>query len=311
MSKLVWVPRDILDALDPGLESKGLELHPIPDDPGADPLLAEVALLVAPFRTQSFDVTIQFAGLWERMTALEVVQVPTAGVDWIVETLPERVTLCSARGAHDPAVSEWVLAAMLAGEKDLGGFRDDQRNARWAPREVRELSGAGVLILGYGSIGRAVERLLEPFECRLWRVAAHERDGVQTLDALPGILPEADVVVVLLPLTPETDRLVDAAFMARMRPGALLVNPARGRVVDTAALLEALVSGRIRAVVDVTDPEPLPADHALWRAPGILITPHVAGASPMAQERVYALVRAQLARFAGGEPLANVVREGY
>jgi phosphoglycerate dehydrogenase-like enzyme len=168
-----------------------------------------------------------------------------------------------------------------------------------------------VLILGYGSIGRAVERLLEPFRCRVWRIAAHERDGVGTLDALPDILPEADVVVVLLPLTPETDHLVDADFMARMRPGALLVNPARGRIVDTAALLEALESGHIRAVVDVTDPEPLPPDHALWRAPGILITPHVAGAAPMAQERVYALVRAQLARFATGEPLANVVREGY
>jgi phosphoglycerate dehydrogenase-like enzyme len=142
VSRLVWVPQEMLEALDPGLKSKGLELRPIPDDPGGDPRLAEVVLLVASFRTPSFDVTAQFAGLWERMTALEVVQVPTAGVDWIVGTLPERVTLCSARGAHDPAVSEWVIAAMLAGEKDLGGFRDDQRDADWSPREVRELSGA-------------------------------------------------------------------------------------------------------------------------------------------------------------------------
>src|SRR4029077_2902446 len=130
-----------------------------------------------------------------------------------------------------------------------------------------DLEGAAVLILGHGSIGRAVERRLEPFGARVTGVARRARDGVHGMDELPGLLGEADVVVVLLPLTPLTRGMVDAGFLAAMREGALLVNAARGPIVDTGALLDAVRSGRISCALDVTDPEPLPDGHPLWSTP--------------------------------------------
>jgi phosphoglycerate dehydrogenase-like enzyme len=295
-----------------GVPGEGLDVRPIPKAPGGDLGLADVEFVAMPMRTPSGDPTSLFAGLWERMTSLRYVQVPSAGVDWIIGDIPPGVDVCSARGVHDIPVSEWVLAAVLAGLKDLGRFRDDMHEGRWASEDLPELSGANVLLLGYGSIAHAVERRLEPFEPKsIVRLARHAREGVLTMDALPGVLPAADVVVVLLPLTAETRGLVGTDFLAAMKPGALLVNAARGKIVDTAALLEALRTGRIRAVLDVTDPEPLPADDPLWRAPGLLVTPHIAGASERLAARIIALVRAQLERFARDEPLENVVREGY
>ena len=309
MSRLVWVPGNAVEALG---AIEGLEIAAIPDDPGADGRLADVEALVASPRTASFDVTMQFGELWSRMPSLRLVQVLSAGVDWIVGTLPDRVVLCSARGAFDTPVAEWVLAAVLAAYKDIPSFRDAQVDGRWDAHDVGELADANVLILGYGSIGRAVEERLAPFRPRnVWRVARTARDGVMSTEALPDILPLADIVVVLLPLTRETERIVDAEFMGLMRPGALLVNAARGRLVDTAALVDALRHGRIRAVLDVTDPEPLPTGHPLRQAPGVLITPHVAGGTPRSMERTYGLVRDQLERFARGEALRNVVDAGY
>jgi phosphoglycerate dehydrogenase-like enzyme len=305
----VWVPRSAIKVLG---TPTGLEIAPIPDDPAADPRLAEVEMLVAPPRSPTFDLATQFGGVWSRMPSLRVVQVLTAGVDWIVGALPEGVTLCSARGAHDTPVAEWVLAAILAASKDLACFHEAQLSGRWDPHDVRELADAGVLILGFGSIGHAVERLLAPFgPSTVWRVARRARDGVLSAEALPRILPQADVVIVLLPLTPDTEGFVDERFIRLMRPGALLINAARGRLVDTGALLEALSERRIRAVLDVTEPEPLPPTHPLWRAPGLLITPHVAGGTPASMERAYGLVRDQLQRLARGEALINVVEGGY
>ena len=308
--RLVWVPGEELDAL--GVLPETLDVRPIPKAPGGDPGLADVEFVAMPMRTPSGDPTSLFAGLWERMTSLRYVQVPSAGVDWIIGDIPPGVAVCSARGVHDIPVSEWVLAAVLAGFKDLDRFRNDMHEGRWASEDLPELSGANVLLLGYGSIAHAVERRLEPFEPKsIVRLARHAREGVLTMDALPGVLPAADVVIVLLPLTAETRGLVGTDFLAAMKPGALLVNAARGKIVDTAALLEALRTGRIRAVLDVTDPEPLPADHPLWRAPGLLVTPHIAGASERLAARITAFVHAQLERLARDEPLENVVREGY
>ncbi|HEY1331501.1 MAG TPA: 2-hydroxyacid dehydrogenase [Actinomycetota bacterium] len=309
MSRLVWVPKDGLGLLGP--PPGDLEFVAFPDDPASDPRLGDVQALVPPMGMGSSGPAGQLPMLWGRMPKLQLIQTLSAGVDWIVGGVPEGVVLCSARGGHDRPVAEWVLAAILAGLKDLGGFRDDQLAERWESRTVAPLEGARVLLLGYGSIARAVERRLEPFGPAIDRVARHPRDGVNGWDALPQLLRANDVVVVLLPLTSETTGCVDADFLARMKPGALLVNAARGRLVDTDALLAALSEGRVRAVLDVTDPEPLPAGHPLWRAPGVLITPHVAGLAPDWQATVYALVRDQLARWSGGEPLRNVVDAGY
>jgi phosphoglycerate dehydrogenase-like enzyme len=169
-----------------------------------------------------------------------------------------------------------------------------------------------VLILGHGSIGEAVEARLEPFEVReIVRVARRARDGVHAVDDLEALLPRADIVVNVLPATPQTNGLFGERMIGAMREGALLVNGGRGTTVDTAALVRALEAGRVRAVLDVVDPEPLPEDHPLWRAPNVIITPHFAGDTPGAERAAWALCGEQLRRYAAGEPLRNIVRDGY
>lgn len=273
------------------------------DQPG----LEDVDVLVAPMDPEGRRAVV--AAL-PRMRGLTLVQTISAGVDWIVDAVPDGVTLCSGRGVHDGPVAEWVAAALLADVKRLVAHHDDQRAHRWPAPHAEEALGLRVLIVGHGSIGRHLERLLAPFGMTFDRVARTARDGVATLEALPGLLPRADAVVLLVPATDATRRLAGPAFLAAMRDGALLVNAARGTVVDTDALLGELSAGRLRAIVDVTDPEPLPPGHPLWDAPGLLITPHVAGSTPRFMERGFALVRAQLERLRAGEPLVNVVADG-
>jgi phosphoglycerate dehydrogenase-like enzyme len=239
-----------------------------------------------------------------RLERLRVVQALSAGTDWIEPRVPPWATLCNARGARDASVAEWVVGALLG---DAYGQLAAARTRRWSDATPRELQGATVLIVGFGSIGRAVERRLEPFALAVIGVARHARDGVHDVGELPALVGRADAVVVLTPLTPETTGLFDAALLARMRDGALLVNAGRGGVVDTGALLAELQSGRLRAVLDVVDPEPLPDDNPLWEA-ALAITPHNAGDTPAAEERAVRFGAEQLARFARGEPLRNVVR---
>jgi phosphoglycerate dehydrogenase-like enzyme len=230
---------------------------------------------------------------------LRVVQVLSAGTDWIERYVPPWAALCNARGARDAAVAEWVAGALLGA---TSGLLEGAREHTWGERSPGELAGSTVLVLGYGSIGAAVRARLEPFGVELVPV------GRSRLAELPELLPRTDAVVVLAPLTDATRGMVDAAFLARMRDGALLVNAGRGAVVDTDALLAELQTGRLRAVLDVVDPEPLPAGHPLWRAPGTLaITPHHAGDTLQADARAVALACEQLARYARGDELRNVV----
>jgi phosphoglycerate dehydrogenase-like enzyme len=249
--------------------------------------------------------------LLPRMKALRVIQTLSAGVDWLLPMLPTGVTLCDAAGTRDAAVAEWVVAVILASTKRLPELRDSQLEHRWEWQGSHELAGSTVLILGYGAIGAATERRLEPFDVELIRVARRPRAGVHPVEELRGLLPLADVVVVLLPLTPETTGLLDADLLARLRPGALLVNAARGPILDMQALRRLLGAGRIRAALDVTDPEPLPPGDPMWDAPGALITPHLAGDTPAADRRAFVLVGEQVSRYLREEPLANVVKHGY
>ncbi len=249
--------------------------------------------------------------LLSRMSRLRVVQTLSAGVDWLLPFAPAGVTLCDAGGTRDTAVAEWVLAAILASQRGLGELRDRQREHRWAWHRAAELAGSTVMILGYGAIGAAVEERLAPFDVEVVRVARRARTGVHPVEELGSLLRLADIVVVLLPLTPATTGLLDGDLLARLRPGALLVNAARGPIVDTVALVELLEAGRVRAALDVTAPEPLPADHPLWDAPEVLITPHFAGDTPAAERRAFALVGDQVRRYLRAEPLANVVQDGY
>jgi phosphoglycerate dehydrogenase-like enzyme len=252
--------------------------------------------------------------LLAQLPGLRVVQSFSAGVDQLLPLIPPGVVLCSAVGVHDVAVSEWVVAVILAMGRRLPEFGEMQRRTEWnraiaEPRSnqpVDDLDGKIVLVLGHGSIGRALALRLAPFGARVVGIARHARQGAEPLEALPRLLPDADVVVDLLPLTPDTQQFVNADFLARMKPGALFVNAGRGGTVDTNALLEALRAGTIRAALDVTDPEPLPSDHQLWRAPNVLITPHIAGTVAHWESRAYRFAGEQIRRYAAGQPMLGV-----
>jgi phosphoglycerate dehydrogenase-like enzyme len=254
------------------------------------------------------------SGLRERlpqMRKLRVIQTLSAGVDWIQPAVPERVTLCDARGARDAAVAEWVLAGILALLKRLPELRDRQRERRWDAIEPDDLAGRTALILGYGSIGYAVEQRLEAFGVEVVRVARRARAGVHAVTELAQLLPRAQVLIVLVPFTAQTDGLLTASMLSLLPAGALVINAARGRVLDQDALLSLLAAGRVQAALDVTTPEPLPRRDPLWHARGALITPHLAGDSPAASRNAFALVGEQVRRYVRGEPLANVVQDGY
>ncbi len=267
----------------------------------------EVEVVVLPFGVPPSRMPVL-----AKLPRLRLIQLMSAGVEHIVPYVPAGVTLCNARGVHDPAVAEWTMAVILAQLRQLPRFAAAQRAGTWSPAGGELLAGQTVLIVGFGSIGEAVERLLAPFGVTMARIARRARPGVSSLEELPAVLPKADIVIVLLPVTPATTGLVDARFLGQMHDGALLVNAARGSIVDTAALVAELQAGRLRAALDVTDPEPLPAGHPLWSAPGLLLTPHIAGAEATGMGRVMALVRDQLARYAAGEPLLNIVGDqGY
>ena len=283
------------------------ELDPLPEgvELVADPA-PDVELVVL-----SFEIADRLPGLFDELPELRVVQSLSAGVDWLLPKVPPGIIVCRAVGVHDAPVSEWVVAAILAMQRRLPAFIELQQRAEWnrslaEPATIDDLEGHTVLVVGHGSIGRALAARLAPFGARVIGVARHARDDAQPVSALPDLLPQADVVLDLLPLTPETEKFVDSAFLARMKDGALFVNAGRGKTVDTEALLEALRSGRIRAALDVTDPEPLPSDHPLWRAPNLLITPHVAGAVTRWESRGYRFAGEQIRRYAAGEDLLGI-----
>lgn len=242
---------------------------------------------------------------------LRLIQLLTAGVDRWLPLVPPGVMLCDGRGIHSTSTAELAITLILADVRGLPRFIRDQDARRWQPQSTDELAGKRVLIVGAGDIGEHIARRLEPFEVSITRVARSRRDGVHGVADLPGLLPDHDVVVLVVPLTDETRGMVDARFLAAMPDGALLVNVARGPVVDTDALLDELRSGRLHAALDVTDPEPPPPDHPLWQTPNLLLTPHVAGGTYGWVRRAYRLVEEQLRRYLAGEPLLNVVAGDY
>ena len=269
---------------------------------------------------------------WPHLRGVRVVQSTLAGVDALRPLLPGDVILCDARGVHTISTAEWVVAAILASYKYLPFYDDLRRGAAWSrrweaedqyralqatgkrsypPVLLEELHGKRVLIVGYGDIGAAIEVRLAPFGAEILRVARSARPGVAAIAQLPELLPQADAVILVVPMTTETAGLIGAREIALMKQGALLVNVARGPVVDSDALLAALQSGRIRAALDVTDPEPLPDGHPLWSAPNLLLTPHVAGSSPMFMARAMHLAGEQVGRYLRGESLLNIVNGEY
>lgn len=274
------------------------------------------------------------AQVFSHLRGVKVVQSMMAGVDWITPWLPPGVTLCDGRGIHDISTSEWVMSAILASVKRIPLYCSLQARHEWGGQATvtdgflneggpqtglyrvlgEDLAEKTVLIIGYGSIGAAIEARLTPFGVNTLRIArsARQTPEVFPIGDLHQLLPKADIVVAIVPLTDETRGQIGAREIQLMKKGALLVNAARGPVVDTAALVEALQSNRIHAALDVTDPEPLPPDHPLWSVPNCLITPHIAGSTPEFIHRAFRFGAAQLRRYIAGQPLENVVSEhGY
>jgi phosphoglycerate dehydrogenase-like enzyme len=286
----------------------GLDLDFYLGDGDAFPdTIAEVAFYVLPYM-KGASVLAKAAD----MPKLQVVQTLTAGYDDFLPLLPATATLCNAAGLHDASTAELAVALALASGRHLDRFARAQLTGDWKMIWGQSLADQHVLIIGYGHIGQAIERRLQGFDvASITRVARHARPGppqVHPIDELHRLLPQASVTFVIAPLTPETEHLIGGGELSLLPDQALLVNVSRGRLVDTDALLAELSTGRIRAALDVTDPEPLPADHPLWRQPGVLISPHCGGASSAFGPRADRLIAAQLARFAAGEPLENVVK---
>jgi phosphoglycerate dehydrogenase-like enzyme len=268
-----------------------------------------------------------------RLHGMKLVLSLMAGTEWIPAAVGQHVTICNASGAHNISTAEWTIGAILAMLKYFPLFYEIQRAGVWKQRfkmsahyaevtgdnrplyppvMLEELTGKTVLLVGYGSIGKEIERMLEPFHVELIRIArsARREPAVHAVSELDALLPLAQVVILILPSTAESHHLIGARQMELMQQGALLVNAARGPIVDTDALVAALNSGRIRAAVDVTDPEPLPDGHPLWSCPNLLITPHVGGSSPMFAARAVKVAEGELRRYMAGEPMKNVVQAG-
>lgn len=273
-----------------------------------DPAVAaDVDLVVVPHyfvRPGGFDVL-------RDLPRLRYVQLPSAGYEHARPHLPSGVVLCNGRGVHDAGTAELAVGLTLAVQRDLPGAVRAMAEGRWANPFGPSLADRRVLVVGQGSVGQAIVARFRPFEVEVVRVASSARDDadghVHGVDELPDLLPHADVVVLAIPLSRASYHLLDAAALARMRDGALLVNVARGKVVDTDALLAELRSGRLRAALDVTDPEPLPPDHPLWHAPNVLVTAHQGGNTDATAPRVAALVRRQLEALLAGRPPVNEV----
>jgi phosphoglycerate dehydrogenase-like enzyme len=249
--------------------------------------------------------------LFAELPNLKLIQLLSAGAEDWVGSVPDGILLSTCRGAHGGSTAEWVVAVLLSMYRELPRFTADQSSRQWERRTTDTLQGKRALIVGAGDLGQRLRRRLEAFDTRVTMVGRSARDGVHGVSALPDLLGGHDVVALMVPLTSRTRGMVDAGFLAAMKTGAVLVNVARGPVVDTDALVAELRSGRLRAALDVTDPEPLPPEHALWTAPGVILTPHVGGAVHGVRSRSYAIAAAELRRYAGGELPNNLVRGEY
>ncbi|MFD8819065.1 2-hydroxyacid dehydrogenase [Streptomyces sp. NPDC059627] len=294
-------------------EAARIELGSLPDGirvlvwNGVDEIPAhghEIEFFVGRFNTRPSRRTL------ESLPRLRVVQLVSAGVEPWLPVVPEGVVLCNGRGVHGGSTAELAVGGMTAMLRGIVPFAEAQRAHRWEQRFTEGLDGGRVLVIGAGDIGGRIAAAVRAFGADVTLVARHARPGVRGLTELARLLPDQDVVALAVPHTDGTHHLVDAGFLAALRDDALLVNVSRGGVVDTEALVAEVLKGRIRAFLDVTDPEPLPAGHPLWDAPNVLITPHV-GTVRGWEKRAYRLVREQIRRLRDGDELVNRVAGRY
>ena len=280
------------------------ELLPVRYHAGQEPTAEQQRATVMVTGVSEIEPEIAFMRALPR---LKLLQTLNAGFDQWVGRLPAGVALSNARGAHGRSTAEWALAALLAHTRELTRFAAAQSQRRWAHHTTATLDGKRVAILGAGDIGTHIRRMLAPFGCRTMLVGRRRRDDVVTMDDFRAVAAEQDVVILVVPVTPETRGLVDARFLKEMKDGAILVNPGRGALVVTDDLLRETQAGRLQAILDVTDPEPLPAQHPLWTSPGVTITPHVAGDTAGSMERAWTVAVEQIGMYARGQIPSNLV----
>jgi phosphoglycerate dehydrogenase-like enzyme len=255
-------------------------------------------------------------GRVSRCPNLKVIQIPSAGYEHAAPFVPEGVPLANARGVHDTRTAEFAIALALASQRKIAEVLDSQRRGTWERfGPERSLADGKALVVGYGSIGAAIGSRLRAMEVDVEGVATSARiavDGttVHAIADLHAVLPTAELVFLVTPHNEATDKLVDADFLAAMPDDALLVNVGRGKCVDQEALLAELRSGRLRAAIDVTDPEPLPDGHPLWSAPNLMLAPHVAGNTELTNWRYTSLLHAQVDALREGREPVNVVMTG-
>jgi len=301
---------------------EGIELIPVDEE--MDHVVEAEVWIADPYSNRAMKT-------WSHLRGVKLAISTMAGWEWMPEMVGPHVSICNARGAHNISTAEWTISAILAMLKQFPFYAEVQREGAWRrrfespkryarmhgdaralypPVLLEELTGKTVLLVGHGAIGQEIERMLEPFHVELLRVArsARVQPQVHAVSELDALLPQADVVVLILPHTPESNKLIGAKQLALLKQGALLVNAARGPIVDTDALVAALNAGKIRAALDVTDPEPLPEEHPLWKCPNLLLTPHVAGSTPQFAVRALATAAEEVRRYMNGEPLKNLVR---
>lgn len=276
----------------------------LPIEEGGGPALARATFVCLPYMRDA-----EVFALFPRMASLRVVQSLSSGVERVLAAAPPSATVCNGRGLlHEESTADLAVALTLAGVRGLPGFFGAQQQRRWAHQRTHALVGRRVLLVGYGPMGEAIEARLSPFGVHITRVSRTARPGVEPLAALTELVRAADVVIVCIALSDLTRGLISAEVLDVMADGTLLVNVARGPVVDSAALTRHLSAGRLAAALDVTDPEPLPPDSPLWNLPNVLVTPHLGGDTYEFLSRVPAFLVEQLRRHRAGQPLLNIVR---
>lgn len=248
--------------------------------------------------------------LTTQMPDLKVLQVPNAGYDDAMEFVRPGMTLCNGRSIHDDSTAELAVGLTIASLRGFPEFVRNQDKGKWVHTRERSINDRKIGVIGFGSIGSTVARMLSGFSVTVVPFTQSGRDNTTPISELDKHLPTLDVVILILPLTKESKHLFNATRLALMKDGALLVNVARGPIVDTEALVKELNSGRITAALDVTDPEPLPEAHPLWSAKGVLISPHVGGNTTAFEPRARKLIKAQLNLLAKGAPLNNIIVAG-
>jgi len=277
------------------------------DDLGELPLevISSAEFVILPYEGSSISIPETMS----RLKSVKVIQTLTAGFDNVLPHIPSGVTLCNAAGVHDDATSELAVLLTLSSLRDMPRSFKAQQEHHWETYFARSLADKHVLLIGYGNVGKAAEKRLLAFGCTVTPVAQSARDHVRAVSELPDLISMADVIVLIVPGNAGTTNLVDAKFLASMKDGALLVNVARGVVVDTKALVAELKTGRINAALDVTEPEPLPADHELWDLPNVIITSHNGGEGDIFWDRALTRIHSQFDLWFAGKPLDCVITQ--